>query len=614
MLKNGSVVQLLVAGLILSPFATSLGRPGQGAPRILVGPNILVSRDGDVAHVELMLATNPRNPKQLLGGAITATRPAGGWACKSYTSADGGYGWFDSTFPEQVEVGGGDPQTAFTPDGGALFMALSRTKDETGRDRSGIFVYRSEDGGRTWGKAVIAAFGADHPQVVVDHTGGKHQGRVYIGYLHGFPEYQISVVRSDDGGRTFGKPVLAASGKGVIGINVTSMHLLGDGTLVVPYGDFDFHQTREPRKESRSTYWTVLSTDGGETYSEPRKVASNYVNLEHRLTTFGMFTADQSSGKYHDRAYGVWTDYSSGSGRVLFTHSTDKGLTWTKPIPIDDTGPTGSVQYEAQLVVNKDGILGVTWFDTRTQGDLSHYDEYFTASLDGGHTFLKPARISSSTSQSFGTGNMQIIPSAWHLGNLTRLSFISSATRWRAAGDYMGLAVDADGVFHPFWADARSGTYQVWTAAVRVERDAAQIVRPPADLSAADVTKLVDIVNDPSRYDLATHELEMPLRLKNLSTNPMYPPITVTVANFGSGMGEMLRDYAPSVLNASNGKSGAGAIMDYSKSLGDFAVLPPGGLSDAVVWRLKVGDPEKVPDMHLSVNASTKAEGAPSGK
>ncbi|MGI8745327.1 MAG: hypothetical protein ACR2NN_22685 [Bryobacteraceae bacterium] len=80
-------------------------------------------------------------------------------------------------------------------------------------------VYRSQVGGRTWGNPVITAFGADHPQIVVDHSGGKHNGRVYIGYRHGigywhgYPEYPISIVRSDDGGRTFGKPVLAAVGK-----------------------------------------------------------------------------------------------------------------------------------------------------------------------------------------------------------------------------------------------------------------------------------------------------------------------------------------------------------------------------------------------------------------
>ncbi|MGH7460085.1 MAG: hypothetical protein ACREMA_03535 [Longimicrobiales bacterium] len=40
-----------------------------GTPRILVGPNVLASRDGDIAHVELRIAANPRDARNLLGGA-----------------------------------------------------------------------------------------------------------------------------------------------------------------------------------------------------------------------------------------------------------------------------------------------------------------------------------------------------------------------------------------------------------------------------------------------------------------------------------------------------------------------------------------------------------------
>jgi len=34
----------------------------------------------------------------------------------------------------------------------------------------------------------------------------------------------------------------------------------------------------------------------------------------------------------------------------------------------------------------------------------------------------------------------------------------------------MGLAVDAEGVFHPFWADTRDGRFQAWTAAVKITK------------------------------------------------------------------------------------------------------------------------------------------------
>ncbi len=38
----------------------------------------------------------------------------------------------------------------------------------------------------------------------------------------------------------------------------------------------------------------------------------------------------------------------------------------------------------------------------------------------------------------------------------------------------MGLTADATGAFHPFWADSRSGTFQIYTAVVKVEGPAAR--------------------------------------------------------------------------------------------------------------------------------------------
>jgi len=271
---------------------------------------------------------------------------------------------------------------------------------------------------------------------------------------------------------------------------------------------------------------------------------------------------------------------------------------------LDASGPADSVQYQAQLAVNKNGLLAITWFDTRAANDLAHYDEYFTASLDGGVTFLKPVRVSSKTSQMFGIGNMQIIPSIWRHENLARVSFTSPSTRWRSAGDYMGLAADTDGIFHPLWSDSRSGTFQIWTATVQVSTAAEPASIAPSDVRVIDMTKQVDIVTDPAHYDPSSHELEMPLRLKNLTGKPIYGPITVSVVKFGSGLGEMLRDYAPTVVNATNRKTGAGAEFDYSNALGDLHVLAPGALTGAVEWRLRIENPEKIPDMHLSITAA----------
>src|SRR5215207_6852835 len=113
--------------------------PQAPARRVLVGPNVLVSRDGDVPHVESHAASNPADPRNLVAAAITFTRAEGGYACKAYVSTDGGQSWTDVVFPEQTARGSFHPKVAFGPTGTAFHAALVSGQ--------GMLVYRSPDGG-----------------------------------------------------------------------------------------------------------------------------------------------------------------------------------------------------------------------------------------------------------------------------------------------------------------------------------------------------------------------------------------------------------------------------------------------------------------------------------
>ncbi len=295
-LQRTSIIVFLltaIAGcwLIFPPLAAtaseSAASSSQTAPKITVGPNLLVSRDGDFSHAELGVAVSPRNPKNIVGAAITASRGDGGYACKTYASTDGGGSWVDSSFREQLEFGGGDPQVAFGLHGTAYFTSLAFVKDEEGHSKGGLFFYRSEDGGKTWQKPTDLGYNYDHEVMTVDHTFGKFSGRVYISVLYGkYPEYTLGIFRSDDDGRTFTGPVDAASGKSVIGINTAkNIVLLSDGTLVLPYDDFEYDEAKAKNAHS-SNVWIVTSSDGGVTFSQPIKVGPGRV--QHRSERAGI--------------------------------------------------------------------------------------------------------------------------------------------------------------------------------------------------------------------------------------------------------------------------------------------------------------------------------------
>jgi hypothetical protein len=100
------------------------------------------------------------------------------------------------------------------------------------------------------------------------------------------------------------------------------------------------------------------------------------------------------------------------------------------------------------LEVNRDGIVGLLWYDRRDNPDNRGYYARFTASRDGGVTWLPSVRVSASP-------------------------FVAGAVAAKSAfaangGDTAGLTATADGVFHPVWIDDRTGVPQVYTATVTV--------------------------------------------------------------------------------------------------------------------------------------------------
>ena len=579
---------------------------GARAARIVVEPDALVSRDRDGAHVELHVAAHPRRAGTLLGGAIVHGRPDGTPGTRAWATVDGGSAWTPAQFPEQERWGGGDPQVAFTSAGTALFATLATRPDETGRTRAFLHVYRSEDGGSGWSAPADLGASYDHPMIAADWTVGRFAGRAYISVLFG-REYSLGVFRSADDGRSFVGPVVVTSGRG-IGLNVTPMVVLSDGALLMTWHDFPIAPEERSRPgPRRSTQWSALSEDGGVTFGAARrgpvKVFPSYESEDIRMFSDPAVAVDRSA-RFPDRVYMAWTDNRSGTPRIVMSRTTDRGATWSEPRPIEPAAPAGTRQFQPALAVNRDGIVGMAWYDTRgIDGDFGFY-EYFAASLDGGESFLPPVRVSSEPSRPFAGGNLTYTPTTFMTpsdSGAVRMVFLSAAARWANGGDYMGMTAAADGVFHPFWADSRTGTYEAWTARIRVDTAGPAAAPPAPVLEERDLTGAVEFVPDPTRIDATTGVVELRLRLRNAGERAIHAPLSVTVGKFGSGMGEELREFAPEILNAANGRTGDGATFDFTPALGSTGTLEAGATSGAILIRLRVKNPLRVPDMHLRV-------------
>lgn len=408
--------------------------------------------------------------------------------------------------------------------------------------------------------------------------------------------------------RSSGRCAFFRAGGKEKGANVLPMAVFSDGTLLASFHDFPLGADRSSPGPRRSGVFTVLSSDGGVTFTEPRagpdEVYPAYSDPNIRLAGDASIAVD-ASDQHRDRVYRVWQDarFAGGKYRIIISTSDDRGATWAEPRLVDAGAPAESQQFLASVSVNKNGVVGVSWHDTRNTGPDRGSNVYFSASVDGGTTFLPPQRVSSETSRPLGGGNLVVTPTFFTVpddSGATRLSFLSAAARWGNGGDYAAMAADADGVFHPVWADARSGIFQVWTARVRVESGVATTVA--AGGTPTDVTASITFVPDPSRFDAATGELTIVVRLKNTGDRELQGPMSVSVRKFGSGMGAELREFAPAILNASNGKAGAGAVFTLGPALGTDQRLRPGEISGPVVMRFRVKDALTIPDMHLTVS------------
>lgn len=629
-----------VFALVVSIFAIGFSGPLRsqepGEARLLVGPDLLVSRDGTFPHIEPTVAAHPRDPSNLVGAAMTLPRPVRGVACRVYSSLDGGSTWKTVELEEQVEKGLGDPQVAFTPRGTALFACLTQGVRPTGRPRAALFVYRSEDGGITWEGPADAGPGSyDHPVVAVDHTLGPHAGNVYFGVLYGRQEAILGVFRSEDDGRHFVGPVeIARSAED--GLLITGLGVLPDGTLTVSY-------TRTPRgsglgeEPGESVFEMVTSADGGVTFSEPRRIGTRITrprkrteeSLVSHLGTVPMWVVDG----VRDRLYLVWndwrTDTGSGVWRVMVTASSDRGETWSEPRPVDPDAPEHAHQFLPVPAVSPAGVLGVAYFDSRGFLDLDGYHQRFTASLDGGESFLPPRRVSTEPSRpaEAATHDRLVLQTIRdRQTGVLYLAFLSAEGRWPIGGDYMGLAADAGGVFHPFWTESRDGTFQVWTATVRVERTGPDGGAEPRESEAPEsepseprpVTSRVEAIAGPVVWDAESRELRVPIRLQNVSDQPVHPPLEVEVLRMDFGrpldqlppeMREYWRERIPVLLNADNGETGVGAVYDYSGTLGDLEALEPGAVTAARIWHIR-GRKDAMAPIQVEVRGVVK-EGAP---
>lgn len=574
-------------------------------PRITVGKNVQVSADNSkLAHGEILMAADPKDPRHLVGCSMIFPDPFARRISDgvNYTSTDGGLSWKQSLYVNKGDYGSGDPACTYGP-GGTAFTAYLGPGLRPGMED--VLFYRSSDGGQTWQSMGYINRALDREYVTVDTTGGKYNGHIYINGTGAFrpvlptgdPEEDsvgITIQRSTDGGATFRTPLNRLSKKPNYVLGMGNGAVLSDGTYVAIFGDLtEEKRAAEVHPTTPNAFLKVISsTDGGETFGDASVVSDWYMNYGEIGSTSSIvptITVDRSSGPFRDRLYASWPDYRSGRGEVFLSHSTDKGKTWSSPIIVNDDRAWAPPKHGPDDIlpvvdVNKDGIVGVSWYDRRDNPNNYGWWIRFAASTDGGETFGPSVRVSEAPQtiasgpkvglDGFSSGGGQ--PSALTKTGEIHVNLGFGGVFGFNGGHTAGMAADAGGQFHPFWIDNRTGVEQIWTAAVTVE--GASVVKNGSQELAGmdDVTNMVTVDFKDGKFDRNTGVLSIDAYLGNTSDKPLKGPIRMRVLTVSSKIG------APAIQNSDNNLPGAGAVFDFTEAIPDQSKgLEPGQIAKA---------------------------------
>lgn len=417
------------------------------APTVRVAPATEVARETDPRRwAEPHLAVHPANPEHLLGAAwsaLTAADPEQARHCAAFVSVDGGTRWARHDFPM---AGCYDEQVAILPDGQAVYVALATLPGVKPDRDDWLVVFHSTDGGVTWDPApTTLGWRFDHPAVAVDSGSGARAGWIYVTshleWVDGTPQPKsaVFVARSRNGGKTFDVPVL---------VTPSALHnfaetpvVLSDGTLVASFVDDTWTAPSPPRRHA----WVVRSTDGGVTFGPPRFV--NEACGPPPNFQLSSLAVDRSTGPFRDHLY--FACRQNAGGPVVVSSSADGGMTWAAPVPVGPLAVDASARRMITLAVSPKGVLGVLIAERHSQEGDACLETTFSASLDGGQTFLAPQRVSATPCGS--SPNDQMVQ-----------------RRFATYGDYYGLTATPDGRFRVLWPEMRNGASVLLTTTIDV--------------------------------------------------------------------------------------------------------------------------------------------------
>jgi len=478
---------------------TAIAVDPNNASRVVSGANDYVTRTWS--------CTVSGTPCSALGDGYSGT----------YFSNDGGHTWCcTSTDPAHIGTlipgvehlvggqydAGGDPSVAFDSRGKVYYAGLGfdRTAPpNTVAVNKGTF---SGSGQLSWGpptfinQTTAPSTLNDKEWIAADwHVSSPFRDRVYVSWTRflfnahngNFVQAPIFFAYSTDGGATFSTPTNIS---GNVLYDQGSRPIVGnDGTLYVIFEG-------ATRLATLDSQWIVKSTDGGVSWSKPTKIADvqDAIPIANAVYRDDSFPA--GAGAPNGDLYVAWSTQTSDSTgglcptrtntgchlAAVYSKSTDGGATWSAPAPIlpaidasnrvpvgypvaqpdgstlnapaprrvDTQWPGVAVSPSGRVYMSAYGADVVSPWQQCAAGPPPPEGRINCTTLGN---YIDNARLDYYVTN-VGTGGVQQVST--HPIN-TRNGFGGGFI-----GDYTGLAVGSDNVFHAFWTDTNNKQTVVW--------------------------------------------------------------------------------------------------------------------------------------------------------
>ncbi|MDT3739963.1 MAG: T9SS type A sorting domain-containing protein [Candidatus Kapabacteria bacterium] len=415
--------------------------------------------------------------------------------CPVYYSKDSGNTWQKSNFitgPDYKPVlliGGGDPVMVFDAKGDLYFswinLYFTLYKNNPDSIHAALFWAVSHDGGVTFDFDEANYFGSkifsskysssyglegmlDKQWMAADYSGSTYRNSVYASCLYlkqtstqAFFEFQIYHKRGNESGFNRKPAIIKTSQFDVIQFGSIDVDAAGQVHFVF-YGI----------TQSSQALYHCVSSDGGETFSNPFKISNLIGSMrqmqgtedvrgvsEGRMYPSPYMAVDKGNGKYKGNIYVTWSASGiNGTGNkgldIYFSSSTNNGKTWQTPKIINNDSLNYVHNFYPNIAVNKNGAIAVSWYDRRNYAadelsiERAMTDFYIGISYDGGKTFDNQ-KVSSKPS---------------------RFDEIGESNGDFGIGEYNSIMMTGEYAY-PVWADGRTngGNISIYMAKVKLD-------------------------------------------------------------------------------------------------------------------------------------------------